>query len=144
MWAGIRDRNAPRGAAGVPDEATAIAEVRALLTEVLPAEERQHDPTVIRPIWTPLTRERARVVLTYTLTYDLAYVVPVGDEAGAVALAVEFLDCFAPDARFLTVGHHSEIGRLEAWTPVTVHTFDTGVAAIDAERVGVVWKFGED
>jgi hypothetical protein len=133
-----------RPRAGALTEGAAVDEVRSLLVEVIPPDKRRHDPTLTRPRWRRLTREQARAVFEYTLSHDLAYDSHDVDEQTARALTSQFLDRFSDGAYFFTAGSHTDQGQLTGWNPLTIHTFDTGVIAIDDQCIGAFWKIGED
>ena len=80
----------------------------------------------------------------YTIGHDLAYDSRDVEVSTARELTERFLGLFGDDAYFFTVGTHTEQGKLRTWTRLTIHTLDTGVAAVDARYAGALWKTGED
>jgi hypothetical protein len=97
----------------------------------------------------PLTRNVARAVLASLLARDLAYGAPIVDEALASSLSTRFVELFPAGSHFMTNGtlaqHHANTNQDGAgWTPVTGATFDTGVVAVSASRMGWFWVEDED
>lgn len=88
--------------------------------------------------WREIDRESARALLTETFAEDLAYGTPLLPRAEAIALAEAFDGLFGASTRCFC--NRSGAG----WTPLTDATFDTGIALVDAERVGVVCVNAED
>jgi hypothetical protein len=85
----------------------------------------------------------ARESLYGVVLRDPAYGVLRTTEAVATTIVDDFLALFEDDqTQFFTNG------RLQvssgSWTPLTGATFDTGVAAIGASRVGILWFEDED
>jgi hypothetical protein len=101
--------------------------------------------------WVPVTLPSAEAELAHSLGHDLAYRTALMPEARARARARRFVALFGPDAQAFSSGQTSETtgadGRrvTSRWSsPLTHHTFDAGVAFVDARRAGVVTLVGED
>jgi hypothetical protein len=94
--------------------------------------------------WTDLDRQGALEVLTRVLHADLAYDMPMMTIDMADALACRFLACCGDTAVFVTNGSLALAPTGGAWSPLTDATFDTGVIAVSARRVGMLWVEDED
>lgn len=92
----------------------------------------------------PISREDATALIAHLVGYDQAYSSPTGALEIADACGEQFVGLFPPDARFFT--NSSDRGDIpsRAWTPLTSATFDSGVLAIAAKRVGIIWFEDED
>jgi hypothetical protein len=91
----------------------------------------------------------ARQILGGVVLRDLAYGMLRTTEATATAIVDDFLALFEGDkAQFFTNGQlglcHARKANGGSWLPLTRATFDTGVAAISASKVGVLWFEDED
>jgi hypothetical protein len=98
-------------------------------------------------------RTVAAAILRTILHHDLAYGSPMMSIEEADRLARRFLDEFGEDARFLTNGTFElsadaasglNLAVLGSWLPVTSATFDTGVACVSKDFVGILWVQDED
>jgi hypothetical protein len=98
-------------------------------------------------------RTTAAAILRTVLHHDLAYGSPMMSIEEAERLASRFLDEFGEDAHFLTNGTIElsadaasglNLAVLGSWTPVTSATFDTGVACVSKDFVGILWVQDED
>ncbi len=80
-------------------------------------------------------------ILHRTLAYDSDWVEP----AHAKHVASTFVARFADDADFWTNGElWQRDGESRSWSPLTLATFDTGVAAVDGDAAGILWVTDED
>lgn len=91
----------------------------------------------------------ARRILRRILSFDLAYQIDLLEPERARRIADDFLSFFADDARYFTNARFmGEDGDgelyLRAWYGLTPATFDTGIVAVDARRVGMLWVQDED
>jgi len=93
--------------------------------------------------WTPLSREQAESLLAYVLTHDLAYRAETMSADRATELASAFVDLAGPEAEFLTNGSTPD-APAASWAPISEATFDTGVVAVAASHVAMLWVEDED
>jgi hypothetical protein len=98
-------------------------------------------------------RTTAAAISRTVLHRDLAYGSPMMSVEDAERLARQFLDVFGEDAHFLTNGTFElsadattglKLAELRSWTTVTGATFDTGVACVSKDFVGILWVQDED
>jgi hypothetical protein len=94
--------------------------------------------------WTELDARAATDLATRVLHQDLAYGASVMSLDVATALARRFLDFFGDQAAFVTNGTFGANGSGGSWASLTDATFDTGVVAVSAGRVGLLWVEDED
>jgi hypothetical protein len=93
--------------------------------------------------WEPVDRAAIEPDLAYTLGHDLAYDSVVLPGSQAAECAGRFLDAFGEGARIFTSAE-IRMGRGGGRTPLTLATFDRGVAVLGRERIGIVVVTGED
>jgi hypothetical protein len=94
--------------------------------------------------WHELTREEAMQLLIRALQFDLAY--SSGEEmtqARAENFATQFINRFSTPGRWFTNGTFTPTGW-SGWGKVGNATFETGVAALSDELVGILWVEDED
>lgn len=91
--------------------------------------------------WRQLNEDEASALLRRVLEHDLAYDTAEMESEQAAALAEECLD-LAGAADYFTNGEFTTNG----WAGHTVApgTFETGVAWVGADRVGILWVQDED
>jgi hypothetical protein len=91
--------------------------------------------------WRQIDKDQATALLTRVLEFDLAYDTAEMESDQALVLAHECLEA-AGAVEYFTNGAFSENG----WGghKVAPGTFDTGVAWVGAERVGILWVQDED
>jgi hypothetical protein len=94
--------------------------------------------------WRTLAAADAVRALRRALHRDLAYDAQIMPEEVAHELALRVVRFFGQGAVFLTNQSHSEGQSTGSWDPVTDATFDTGIIAVGAKHVGVVWFMDED
>ena len=119
-----------RHAGGRANEA--LADAAAIAADLFPIGEA----------WTPTARD---VVVTETgkaISTDLAYGTRCQPRETAEGRIRRFLSLFDDDAALFLNGTRSEIARWYA--PLTLATFDFGMAVVDRRRVGIVARTGED
>jgi hypothetical protein len=129
--------------------------VRELLTS---DDSRQIADALVRTLglralgteWRELTRGNACDVLERVLGRDLAYGGQTMSATTAKELAEEFITLFPDHASFYTNGvfppreDYRDGGWAGSWDPITRATFDTGVIAVGADNVGLLWIEDED
>lgn len=105
---------------------------------------------VLGEAWAEVQHGEARQIIQRILWRDLAYFSEIREPATADAFASDFLDLFDVDARFFTNDefmHHQvflrENGYAQGW-PVTEETCETGIVAVDARTVGMIWVEDQD
>ena len=91
--------------------------------------------------WRQLNKGEATALLRRVLEHDLAYGVAEMEPEQAIALADDCLDT-AGVAEYFTNGAFTNGGW--AGHKVAPGTFDTGVAWVGAESVGILWVQDED
>jgi hypothetical protein len=91
--------------------------------------------------WRQLNKNEAAALLRRVLERDLAYGAAEMEPEQAIALAHECLD-LAGVADYFTNGAFTNGGW--AGHKVAPATFDTGIAWVGAERVGILWVQDED
>jgi hypothetical protein len=102
--------------------------------------------------WVLISRSEALFLLTRVLSQDLAYHSRLLHHETAEALADTFLSFFTEEALYFTNGSYhippqrtnGNTVRGASWIPITRATFDTGVIAIDEDRIGLLWVLDED
>jgi hypothetical protein len=101
----------------------------------------------IKNEWEKVDETTAKKILEYILSYDMAYDAELGTKAKASLICSYFLNEFQSDAIFFTNGYFDEDAgffKLSAWTPLTDSTFDTGILAIDKNKIGILWAEDND
>jgi hypothetical protein len=93
--------------------------------------------------WHEITREEASRLLTRVLRFDLAYSSEAMTETRADDFAARFVNRFSTPARWFTNGTFTPTGW-GGWGRVGNATFETGVAALSDELVGILWVEDED
>ena len=89
-----------------------------------------------------ITAAEARHCLAHWMKHSLAYG-PFLNGSGLVDARVEpFFRVFS-DARYFTNTYLGS-GNIGSWNPKTLHTFDSGVVAVDATNIGLIWFAEED
>lgn len=101
--------------------------------------------------WIPLGEQAAIRLLTRVLSRDMAYNAVALDPAEAQRVAARFLGFFGEDRRLYTnstLGDESTADLEGTWTggatPLTLATFECGVAVTDGLRAGILWVEDED
>ena len=99
----------------------------------------------MKPVrWRMLAASEAVRALRRALHRDLAYDATIMPEEVAHGLALRIVRFFGQGALFYTNQSHAEGQSTGSWDPVTDATFDTGIIAVGARHVGVVWFMDED
>lgn len=98
--------------------------------------------------WEWLTREQAKTILENLIWRDMAYGVEVFERKVAEAYAQAFIDQLNPGAVFFSNCDYPEgIGEDRpsyGWQGISAATFDSGVVALDRDRIGILWVEDED
>jgi hypothetical protein len=100
--------------------------------------------------WLELPGADAGAALAALLHRDLAYLLEIMPLAEAKRLAGLFVALFDPNATFFSNGtlaaSMAELPGFEyaEWDAVTDATFDSGIIAVDRERIGIAWFEDED
>ena len=90
-----------------------------------------------------VTAAEARHIVGYCMKHSMAYG-PALSAVGLVANAVEpFFQLFAA-ARYFTNSGFADTNASWQFIPKTQHTFDSGIVAVDAVNIGLVWFADED
>jgi hypothetical protein len=92
--------------------------------------------------WTRIDRRHAGRTIERFLARDLAYGGEIMPSREAASLAEEFLSQFHSEASFLTNFHEPPFDV--AWDPLTDHTFDEAVVAVDHDCLGLICVADED
>ena len=92
--------------------------------------------------WRTISRRVAAETIARFLERSQAYAEPRMSREAADAYASEFVRQFSEDATFLT--NLGDPPRNSTWSPMTGHTFDAGVVALDAVQVGLICVADED
>ena len=99
----------------------------------------------LKPVrWRVVSADEAVHALRRALHRDLAYDAPIMPEEVAHGLASRIVRFFGPGAIFYTNHSQAEGQSTGSWDPLTDATFDTGIIAVGAMCVGVVWFMDED
>lgn len=98
--------------------------------------------------WDPIARDQARCLLAVALQWEQAYDTRRVGVSVAERIASAFVELFAEQARFFTNGTVENTPRglcTTAWYgSVTLATFETGVVAVDEDRIGLLYLADED
>jgi phage anti-repressor protein len=97
--------------------------------------------------WKKVDTITAQEILEYILSFDMAHDIELVTKSQANVLASYFINKFNSDAEFFTNGDFDvEQGfyRLSGWTPLTDSIFDTGILAIDMQKIGILWAEDND
>jgi hypothetical protein len=105
--------------------------------------------------WYELHHEEAVRLLTYLLSWTMAYDMPKREPAAAREGALAFLSLFGPDSRVLTRSTLYTVLLPDGSPPagglsyssgssLTGATFENGVVAVGAGRMGLLWCTDED
>ncbi|HLH21211.1 MAG TPA: hypothetical protein VK066_01710 [Chloroflexota bacterium] len=101
--------------------------------------------------WLEIDRQEALWVLTRVLWGDICYDVSIMTRDEALNLAARFTSLFN-DCTFFTNGTWKKrviplpdpVDCLDGFWPITQVTADTGVVAVGADRIGMLWVKDED
>lgn len=121
-----RLRVMPRGEIATFDEVATAARLRALGDG-----------------WRPVDRVDAIAAVTDMLHHALAYHVELRPLPEAMALATAFLEPFGSDAVY-AVNWTSDGHDSTGWSPLTEHTFDSGIVVLGSEHAGIFCVADED
>jgi hypothetical protein len=93
--------------------------------------------------WNAVGRGDAAEIIARFLYQPIPLAVELMSFPRSTEFAATFIDAFTADARFVTnlTDPPSPMG---GWSPVTAHTFDACVIALDVSRVGVICVADED
>ncbi len=92
--------------------------------------------------WRPVSYDLAVQEAGEAIATDLAYRTRHEPKDVAEGRIRRFLALFGPDARYFLNGERSESCRTSS--PLTLATFDNGMAVVDPHRVGIIVRTGED
>jgi hypothetical protein len=101
----------------------------------------------IKGKWKKVDTSTAQKILEYIFSFDMAYDIELATKSQANFLASYFINEFNSDAEYFTNGNFEldkGFYRLKGWTPLTDSIFDTGILAIDKEKVGILWAEDND
>ncbi|WP_242218504.1 hypothetical protein [Bacillus cereus group sp. BfR-BA-01380] len=110
-------------------------------------EEIGHQSNEIKGRWEVIDKRMAKKILEYILSMDMAYDIDLETKPLAEKLSNYFLKEFLSDAKYYTNGKFDEVDgffRLSEWTSITNSTFDTGILAIDKNKIGILWAEDND
>lgn len=110
------------------------------LVEILTEFEFAHPNVRLHPIG----REDASRLIEYLVAYDQAYGGPTDALDIADRCAEDFVRLFGDEARFFTNTTDPIDARTRSWDSLTDATFDSGVVAVSATTVGIIWFEDED
>lgn len=101
--------------------------------------------------WRIVDESRAREILHYVLSLDLAYDQELESSSLAEELTQYFIMQFSGTTTYYTNadfdydrGFGKGLFGLRSWSPLSKAIFDTGVIAINEEKVGILWVEDND
>ncbi|WP_111924547.1 hypothetical protein [Priestia endophytica] len=97
--------------------------------------------------WDSVDEQKARRIITYVLSMDLAYDSELDSMPIAGELCDYFISLFSSQAEHYTNDHFDEdLGhfRLKEWRSISSSTFDTGIIIVDQYKTEVIWGEDED
>ncbi|MFD2699136.1 hypothetical protein ACFSVM_01525 [Paenibacillus shunpengii] len=87
----------------------------------------------------------AAKILTYAISTNMTHNIDLPSKPWAEKLSAYFVDQFQPEVMFYTNGHfdsNGELFKLYSWATISKskwNTIDTGVIALDNDKIGILW-----
>jgi hypothetical protein len=94
--------------------------------------------------WKEVNQEDAQKILSFIMTKDLAYSVPLMSLEEAENIIVKLFQIFPGHCKFFTNASFRNNGFGISWDSITKATFDTGIIVVNDRRIGILWVQDED
>ncbi|KAB8331940.1 hypothetical protein SD80_020695 [Scytonema tolypothrichoides VB-61278] len=115
------------------------------MTEILDLFVSQLGYSSLGLLWKEVNQEEAQKILSFVMTKDLAYSVPLMSLEEAENIIVKLFDFFPGYCKFFTNAlFRNNYSGISAWDSITKATFDTGIIVVSHKRIGILWVKDED